>query len=151
MRDCRHDAVAEALNSAGSVRDSFRGARRLPFVAAPVVLAIGTRALRVQAGSKPPLKNAKLIDRLIQCESSGRNISRPDSDGINSDGILQFHRGKHNTMDGGTLQDMSRRSGITGSPMIPEDAKRMSDWMIENGFLSRWTCAKILGLSRGRS
>jgi hypothetical protein len=74
------------------------------------------------------------------------NISRPDSDDINSDGILQFHRGPKNTMEGGTWEDMSRRSGIHGSPMIPEDAKRMANWMISVGFGPRWTCWRILNL-----
>jgi len=32
------------------------------------------------------------VVQLIGCESQGVNISRPDSDGIFSDGILQFYR-----------------------------------------------------------
>jgi hypothetical protein len=85
------------------------------------------------------VKNLADIEKLIQCESQGVNVSRPDSDGIISDGILQFHRG-------GTWQEMSRLSGIKGSPINPPDAIRMADFMISHGFLGRWTCAHILGL-----
>jgi hypothetical protein len=67
---------------------------------------------------KPPLKHEAIINRLIHCESSGANVSRPDSDGINSDGILQFHRGPKNTLEGGTWEEMSRRSGIMRKPDV---------------------------------
>jgi hypothetical protein len=93
-----------------------------------------------------PVKNTQIIEKLIQCESQGVNISRPDSDGIISDGILQFHRGPKNTLASSTWEAFSKASGITGSPIIPADAIRMADWAISHGLLSHWTCARILHL-----
>jgi hypothetical protein len=90
--------------------------------------------------------NAGKIEQLIQCESQGVNISRPDSDGIFSDGILQFHRGPLDTMQSSTWQAFSKASGITGSPLIPADAIRMTDWAIDHGLLGHWSCAHILHL-----
>ena len=92
------------------------------------------------------IKNAKDIGALIQCESQGVNISRPDSDGIYSDGILQFHRGALDTLKGGTWEDFSHSSGITGSPIVPADAIRMTDWAISHGLIGHWSCAHILRL-----
>jgi hypothetical protein len=89
------------------------------------------------------VKNTADIEKLIQCESQGVNISRPDSDGIFSDGILQFHRGHKDTLVGGTWEAFSASSGITGSPIWPNDAIKMTDWAISHGLLSHWSCAKI--------
>ena len=92
------------------------------------------------------VQNTQTIEKLIQCESGGVNISRPDTGGIFSDGILQFHRGAKNTMEGGTWESFSATSGITGSPIIPADAIKMADWAISHNLLSHWTCAHILKL-----
>jgi hypothetical protein len=93
-----------------------------------------------------PIKNAAIIEKLIQCESQGVNVSRPDSNNLISDGILQFNRGASDVLGTGTWADMSTRFHIYGSPINPPDAIRMADAMISNGFLGRWTCARILGL-----
>ena len=85
------------------------------------------------------VKHPAIIQKLIQCESQGVNISKPDSDGIVSAGILQFHAD-------GTWQDMERLSGFRGSPLIPSDAIFLADWMIGHGFLRRWSCARVTGL-----
>jgi hypothetical protein len=74
------------------------------------------------------------------------NISRPDSNGRISDGILQFNRGPKDTLAGGTWEAFSKASGITGSPIIPADAIHMADWAISNGYIGHWTCARILHL-----
>lgn len=87
------------------------------------------------------------IEQLIQCESSGKNISSPDSGDIYSDGILRYHRGPKNTMQSSTWQLFSEASGIQGSPIVPADAIRMTDWAISNGLISHWTCARILHLT----
>jgi hypothetical protein len=58
--------------------------------------------------------------------------------------ILQFHRGPLNTMQSSTWESFSEASGITGSPLIPADAIRMTDWATNHGLLSHWTCAHIL-------
>lgn len=91
--------------------------------------------------------NVTDIEKLIQCESQGVNISRPDSDGIYSDGILQFHRGPLDTMQSSTWQSFSRASGITGSPLIPADAIKQADWAISHGLGPHWTCWKIMHLN----
>jgi len=90
------------------------------------------------------VKNKATIEKLIQCESGGMNVSRPDSDGIISDGILQFHRGPTDTMAGGTWEDFSQASGIRGSPKNPADAIRMTDWAISHGLGPHWTCWRKL-------
>jgi hypothetical protein len=38
------------------------------------------------------VENAASIEKLISCESQGVNITRPDSNGLMSWGILQFNR-----------------------------------------------------------
>jgi hypothetical protein len=93
------------------------------------------------------VKNKASIEKLIQCESRGMNISRPDTDGIMSDGILQFHRGPTGTLARGTWEDFSRASGITGSPKNPADAIRMTDWAISHGLGPHWTCWQLQKLS----
>ena len=95
------------------------------------------------------VKNKTTIEKLIQCESRGMNISRPDDDGIMSDGILQFHRGPTDTMAGGTWEDFSRASGIIGSPKNPTDAIRMTDWAISHGLGPHWGCWRLQNLSPG--
>lgn len=81
-----------------------------------------------------------LMMELMRCESQFTVISRIDSNGVYSDGPLQFNRGPKNTMEGGTWNDMSQRSGIDGSPMDPIAAIKISDWMIDHGFGPRWSC-----------
>jgi hypothetical protein len=95
------------------------------------------------------VRNKTTIEKLIQCESRGMNVSRPDDDGIMSDGILQFHRGPTDTMAGGTWEDFSRASGITGSPKNPTDAIRMTDWAISHGLGPHWGCWRLQNLSPG--
>lgn len=95
------------------------------------------------------VKNKATIEKLIQCESGGMNVSRPDSDGIMSDGILQFHRGPTDTLAGSTWEDFSQASGITGSPKNPADAIRMTDWAISHGLGPHWTCWRLQKLSPG--
>jgi len=95
------------------------------------------------------VKNKATIEKLIQCESRGMNISGPDSDGIISDGILQFHRGPRDTLAGSTWEDFSQESGITGSPKDPADAIRMTDWAISHGLGPHWTCWRLRKLSPG--
>jgi len=92
------------------------------------------------------IKNEEIIKKLIKCESNYQIVSRPDSDGIISDGILQFHRGKDDKIETGTWGEWSRESGIQGDPMNPEKAIEMADFAIDHGKLSHWSCAYITGL-----
>ncbi len=95
------------------------------------------------------VKNKATIEKLIQCESRGMNISRPDDDGLMSDGILQFHRGPADTLVRGTWEDFSQASGIKGSPKDPADAIRMTDWAISHGLGAHWACWRLQKLSPG--
>ena len=92
------------------------------------------------------IQNKTDIERLIQCESGGVNISRPDSNGRESDGVLQYNRDTSNVLGSGTWSDMEKRFGFYGSPIMPSDAIHMADLMISDGYEGRWTCAHILGL-----
>jgi hypothetical protein len=85
------------------------------------------------------VENSSTIEQLIQCESQGVNVARPDSNGLISWGIGQFNGTS-------TWADFSNASGILGNPLVPDDAIRMMDWAISHGYLYRWTCAKILRL-----
>lgn len=86
-----------------------------------------------------PVHNKSTIEKLIQCESRGVNIARPDSNGLDSWGILQFNGTS-------TWNEMERRFSFYGNPLAPADAIHMADMMIDAGFLARWSCARILGL-----
>lgn len=92
------------------------------------------------------IKNKAIIESLISCESGGVNISRPDNDGIISDGILQFHRDPTDTLENGTWKFFDAQSHIGGSPINSPDAIRQADWAISHGYLKRWSCARIMGL-----
>lgn len=86
-----------------------------------------------------PVSNAATIARLIDCESQGLNVGRPDSNGQISWGILQFNGTS-------TWQEMERRFHFYGDPRNPSEAIHMADLMISNGLLGRWSCAHSLGL-----
>jgi hypothetical protein len=85
------------------------------------------------------VKNTQDIEKLIQCESQGVNIARPDSNRKISWGVLQFNGTS-------TWQEAEKQFDFYGSPMIPGDAVHMADMMISNGELGRWTCARLTGL-----
>lgn len=86
-----------------------------------------------------PVYNAAIISQLIDCESQGLNIGRPDSNGQMSWGVLQFNGTS-------TWEEMERRFHFYGDPRNPSEAIHMADMMISNGLLGRWSCAHTLGL-----
>lgn len=90
------------------------------------------------AKAESPYRHTEIIEQLIQCESRGRNVKNVDVNGYYSYGVLQFQSS--------TWNGWSATSGIIGSPMNVEDAMRMADWAIDNGYLGRWSCARKLGL-----
>jgi hypothetical protein len=117
---------------------------RVIAVSAPIPAVTTTLSGKNWAYTVPfAVKNKADIEKLIQCESSGVNISRPDSDGIFSDGILQFHRGPKDTMQSSTWQFFSEASGIGGNPLIPSDAIQLADWAISHGLGPHWSCWRI--------
>jgi hypothetical protein len=96
------------------------------------------------------IHNVNAIEALISCESQGVNISKPDSDGVASDGILQFHRAKSTPalIGSGTWAWMASSSGIKGTPIWPTDAIKMTDWAISHNLGSQWSCWHIAGLDQ---
>jgi hypothetical protein len=88
-----------------------------------------------------PVYNSSSLERLIQCESQGRNISRTDSNGQISWGILQFNGTS-------TWNEMEQRFNFYGDPRNPSDAIHMADMMISGGLIRRWACARSLGLTK---
>jgi hypothetical protein len=93
-----------------------------------------------------PVQNTATLETLVSCESQGVNVSRPDSNHLVSDGILQFNRGPSDLLGSGTWADMEKRFHFYGSPIYPADAIHMADLMISNGYLARWSCARITRL-----
>ena len=88
-----------------------------------------------------PVYNSSTLGRLIQCESQGLNISRTDSNGQMSWGILQFNGSS-------TWNEMEQRFNFYGDPRNPPDAIHMADMMISSGLIGRWTCARSLRLTK---
>jgi hypothetical protein len=88
-----------------------------------------------------PVQNSSILGRLIQCESQGRNVSRPDSNGQISRGILQFNGTT-------TWNEMEQRFNYHGDPTNPAEAIHMADMMISNGLIGRWSCARTLRLTK---
>jgi hypothetical protein len=85
-------------------------------------------------------KNSYDLKKLIQCESQNTNIARMDSNNVVSYGILQFN----GTATWSTFAPLAGVSSRT--PMNPQSAIMVADWMISHGELHRWTCAKIQNL-----
>ena len=88
-----------------------------------------------------PVRNLSTVEQLIQCESQGQNISRVDTNGQLSLGILQFNGTS-------TWNEMEHRFDFYGDPRNPSQAIHMADMMISDGFVGRWTCARSLGLTK---
>jgi hypothetical protein len=84
-------------------------------------------------------ENPGILRQLIQCESQNTNIARIDSNGLMSYGILQFN-------GTATWSTFAPLAGVSSSAMNPIAAIRVADWMVSHGFLSRWSCARILHL-----
>lgn len=118
-----------------------------------VVTGILQEADRLTAlyGSKPPYNGPVLarnepvsVERaistlpyLIACESGDNSVSEIDSNGLLSQGILQYQAWK---------ADWETSSGLNGDPMIRYDAVVMGIWGLTNGRIARWSCASILGI-----
>jgi len=86
----------------------------------------------------PRISHLNAINKLVACESSGRNITIMDSNGRWSRGILQYQDR--------TWEWFSKLSGIKGTSTNPTDAIAMTEWAIENGKIGHWSCAHLLGM-----
>jgi hypothetical protein len=78
-------------------------------------------------------KNPALLRKLIQCESQDQNVSRIDSNGLLSRGILQFNGTS-------TWADFAPRASVSSTPLNPQAAIAVADYMITEGFADRWGC-----------
>jgi hypothetical protein len=83
--------------------------------------------------------NTTLLRKLIKCESQNQNVARMDDNGLMSFGILQFN-------GTATWDTFAPLAGVSSSPMNPVSAIKVADWMISNGQLARWGCARKLHL-----
>ena len=81
----------------------------------------------------------RILRTLIKCESENTDVARPDSNGLISYGILQFNGTS-------TWDQFSPLANVSGTPMNPYDAIKVADYMIDHGYLYKWTCAKLTGL-----
>lgn len=108
--------------------------------------------LSIEYGSRPPYtrpafpKNEPLsidqadavIPYLIACESRDRSIKIVDSNGYYSYGPLQIQN---------STAELFNSIGHTDlDPMVPVQAVQLAEIAIENGYLYRWSCARILGI-----
>jgi hypothetical protein len=84
-------------------------------------------------------QNPAILRKLIKCESQNTNIARMDSNHLMSFGLLQFN-------GTATWSTFAPLAGVSSTPLIPQAAIKVADWMISHGQLHRWTCAYITGL-----
>ena len=77
-----------------------------------------------------------IVAHLIPCESQDVSVRHMDSNHRYSYGVLQIQAE--------TWVRWSKKSGIVGTPMNPEDAIRMGIWAVQNGYVGEWSCYKIL-------
>jgi hypothetical protein len=88
----------------------------------------------------PADQAADVIAHLITCESQGVSVKHLDSNDRYSYGVLQIQSS--------TWAQFEASSGIEGDPMNATTAVSVGLWAVENGYLSKWSCAKILDLVR---
>ncbi len=84
----------------------------------------------------------KWHSHLTPARAVDRQRDEIDSNGKMSRGILQFQ-------DAFSDSDMSMASGITGKPDNSTDAVQMAEYAVENGYLNRWSCARLVKLLPG--
>ena len=73
-----------------------------------------------------------LADRIIECESNGRNVEIIDTNGEWSRGVAQFQDI--------TWDWLSPLAGVEGSPLEPDKARAVLVWALEHGHGSHWAC-----------
>ena len=79
-----------------------------------------------------------VLAHLITCESQGVSVKHLDSNDRYSYGVLQIQSS--------TWAEFEASSGIEGDPMNATTAISVGLWAVQNGYLSKWLCARILGL-----
>lgn len=105
----------------------------IPLFVSICLFSILVRPVKAQAPLLAPDQQLEAtINRLIQCESGGKNVVVLDTNGKYSYGILQYQLATWNWF--------SSLSGINGEPMNQEDAVKMARWAIKNGFGPQWSC-----------
>jgi hypothetical protein len=77
-----------------------------------------------------------VLPYILACESGGRDVSELDSNHKMSRGPAQFQDA--------TWTERQSESGIEGTPTEAIPAVDMSLWSLEHGYISQWSCVKIL-------
>jgi hypothetical protein len=105
--------------------------------------------LSAQYGSRPPYFGPQFapgealtpeqaihtLPYVIACESRDRSVKIVDSNGYYSYGVAQIQSS--------TWAGFVKESGLGGDPMVKQDAVRMALWAFENGYLYKWSCARL--------
>lgn len=89
----------------------------------------------------PPSPHESFADKIIDCESSGRNIEIIDTNGEWSRGVAMFQDA--------TWAWMSKAAGVEGSSLEPEKARQVLIWASEQGLVDdHWVICygKVTGL-----
>ena len=90
-------------------------------------------------GNVSSSQSPDVVARLIACESGGVNGGCGiDSNGKESCGILQYQDQ--------TWDSFSKEAGITGSPNQINAAVSTTLYAVQNGYLNRWSCSKLIGM-----
>jgi hypothetical protein len=79
-----------------------------------------------------------VVAHLIACESQGVSVKHLDSNDRYSYGVLQIQSS--------TWAQFEASSGIEGDPMNATTAIDVGLWAVENGYLAKWSCARLTGL-----
>jgi hypothetical protein len=127
---------AEASNAeVASNAQISPGIGLLPRVTNSLVPYSAAQIDQMLAGTQHPA----ILKTLMKCESQDTDVVRPDSNGLESYGLLQFNGTS-------TWNEFAPLAGVSSTPVNPTAAIKVADWMISHGYLARWTCAKLTGL-----
>lgn len=77
-----------------------------------------------------------VLPYILACESGGRDVSELDSNHKMSRGPAQYQDE--------TWKERQASSGIPGKPTEAIPAIQISLWSLEHGYISQWSCSKIL-------
>ena len=80
-----------------------------------------------------------MVAHLITCESQGQSVKHLDHNNYYSYGVRQIQSS--------TWAQFEASSGIEGNPMNATTAIDVGLWAVENGYLAKWSCARLVRLT----
>jgi hypothetical protein len=80
-----------------------------------------------------------VVAHLLTCESQGQSVKHLDHNNYYSYGVLQIQSS--------TWAQFEASSGIEGNPMNATTAIDVGPWAVENGYLAKWSCARLVRLT----